>query len=86
MRDRGKYYYVEVSLPKDDEAIKRMVDESKRLHISLGLLLRQAGINAYSEQVQSRVTVSALPAQESSEASVSARSYLSANEFLDMSD
>ncbi len=50
-RDFDKYYYVEVSLPKGDDAIEFMVSEAERLHIPLPIFIRQACITLYSGDV-----------------------------------
>lgn len=48
-RDLDKYYYVEVALPKGNPAIEAMVAQSESQTIALRVLIKQAVINAYTE-------------------------------------
>jgi hypothetical protein len=50
MRNPDKYHYVEVALPKENAAIEKMVAESERLDLPLRVLIKQACINAYTDE------------------------------------
>jgi len=84
MRDRDKYYYIQVALPKNNAAIQRMVGESERLDTPLPILARQACINMYSEDVGLQPRVKPEAKQEPAPGvSVSEQSFSSADDFLD---
>ena len=50
-RDTDRYIYVEVALPKDNEAIQNMIAESESEHTPLRTLIKQACIKVYSGEV-----------------------------------
>lgn len=53
-RDTNRFVYVEVALPKDNEAIQSMIAESESQQTPLRVLVKQACIKVYSGEFEER--------------------------------
>ncbi|SRR6266702_3668318 len=50
MKDHEKYWYVEIALPKDNQAAQRMVEHAEKSAIPLRVLIKSASILAYTDE------------------------------------
>lgn len=53
MKDHDKYVYVEIALPKDNQAVQNLLARSERTTTPLRVLVKEATILAYADEEES---------------------------------